>query len=155
MTVEQRSNKEIVQAFFDNLWVDPAVSKSLATEDVTWVTTRGLPIPGVPGRTKADQGGIEHVGWDAVVQVANSGKTLDTGYLPETFKFPVREFLDVEGDRVIFRFTMSCKTKTGLDYINDYLFYTELRNGMVARFYEYWDSKQAYDLLVAPGIVAG
>jgi len=66
--------------------------------------------------------------------------------------FPVREFLEVEGDRVIFRFTMACKTKADKDYINDYLFLIDLRDGLVARFQEYWDSKQAYDLLLAPGL---
>ena len=144
MTTVEKTNKGIAQTFFDNLWIDPPAARSVATEDVTWVTTRSVPIPGADG--------IEHVGWEAVQHVAHSGLMLDSGYIPETMQFPVREFLDVEGDRVIFRFTMKCKTKTGLDYINDYLFFVDLRDGKVARMQEYWDSKQAYDLLLAPGI---
>lgn len=133
-------NKALVQTFFDHLWVDPPTARSVAADDVTWVTTRGLPIPG--------RDGIEHTGWDAIVTVAGSGLHLDSGYLPETMTFPVREFYDVEGDNVIFRFTMQCQTKTGRQYINDYLFFVEVRNGKVARFQEYWDSKQAFDLLL-------
>lgn len=140
------SNKEAAETFFDNLWTDPPTARNMATHDVTWVTTRSMPIPG------AEANGIEHVGWDAVQQVAHSGLMLDSGYIPETMTFPTREFLDVEGDRVIFRFTMSCKTKVGLDYINDYLFFVDMRDGRVARLQEYWDSKQAYDALLAPGI---
>lgn len=150
MAAEPRSNKEIVQSFFDNLWINPPVSKSLATEDVTWVTTRSMPIPGATAVAVDGLAGIEHIGWDAVEHVAHSALKLDTGYLPETMEFPVREFLDVEDDRVIFRFTLKCRTKAGRDYVNDYLMFTELRGGKVARFQEYWDSKQAYDVLLAP-----
>jgi len=139
------SNKDIAQTFFDNLWVDPVTARSVATEDVTWVTTRGVPIPGA-------EDSIEHIGWDAVEHVSKSGLGIDSGYIPETMTFPVREFLDVEGDRVIFRFTMACRTKADKDYINDYLFLIDVRDGRVARFQEYWDSKQAYDLLLAPGL---
>ncbi|MGK0485328.1 MAG: ketosteroid isomerase-like protein, partial [Myxococcota bacterium] len=32
-------------------------------------------------------------------------------------------------------------------YINDYLFLVKLRDGKVCRMQEYWDSKQAFDLL--------
>jgi hypothetical protein len=145
MPDSRASNKEIAQTFFDNLWVDAAIARSVATEDVTWVTTRGIPIPGAEDT-------IEHVGWDAVEHVSKSGLGIETGYIPETMTFPVREFLEVEGDRVIFRFTMACKTKADKDYINDYLFLIDLRDGLVARFQEYWDSKQAYDLLLAPGL---
>jgi len=140
------SNKDAAETFFDNLWTDPPTARSVATEDVTWVTTRSMPIPG------AEDNGIEHVGWDAVQHVANSGLRLDCGYIPETMTFPTREFFDVEGDRVIFRFTMSCKTKADMDYVNDYLFFVDMRDGRVARLQEYWDSKQAYDVLLAPGI---
>ena len=145
MPASRASNKEIAQTFFDNLWVDTAIARSVATDDVTWVTTRGVPIPGAEDT-------IEHVGWDAVEHVSKSGLGIETGYIPETMTFPVREFLEVEGDRVIFRFTMACKTKADKDYINDYLFLIDLRDGRVARFQEYWDSKQAYDLLLAPGL---
>ena len=134
------SNKEIVQTFFDNLWTDPDLARSLCTDDVTWVTTRGMPIPGAEG--------IEHVGWDAVQWVATSGLRSATGYIPSTMQYPERTFYEVEGDHVVFRFTMQCRTKAGKDYINDYLFFVDVRDGKVARFQEYWDSKQAYDLLV-------
>jgi ketosteroid isomerase-like protein len=140
------SNKDAAQIFFDNLWTDPPTARGAATEDVTWVTTRSLPIPG------AEDNGIEHVGWDAVQHVANSGLVLENGYVAQTVTFPRREFFEVEGERVIFQFTMSCKTKTGMDYLNDYLFFVEMRDGRVARLQEYWDSKQAYDLLLAPSI---
>jgi ketosteroid isomerase-like protein len=134
------SNKSTVERFFDNLWVDHDVARSLATDDVTWVTTRGIPIPGADG--------IEHVGWDAVQHVATSGLKIDTGYIPETMEFPERDFFEAEGNHVVFRFTMTCKTKAGKDYVNDYLFWVTVRDGKVARMQEYWDSKQAYDLLL-------
>ncbi len=139
---ELKTNKEIAQYFFDHLWTDPEASRSLATKDVTWVTSRGMPIPGADG--------IEHVGWDAVMHVATSALEVDTGYIPETMEYPVRRFLEAEDDHVIYQFTMKCKTKAGRDYINDYLFFIEMRNGKVARFQEYWDSKQAFDILVKP-----
>ncbi|HEX4863515.1 MAG TPA: nuclear transport factor 2 family protein [Acidimicrobiales bacterium] len=138
--MDSAAKKELVRTFFDSLWTEPDKSRSLATDDVTWVTCRGLPIPGADG--------IEHVGWDAVMHVAHSGLKIDTGYIPTTMTFPVREVLDVEGDRAIFRFTMTCDTKAGRSYINDYLFFVELRDGKVARFQEYWDTKQAFDLLL-------
>jgi ketosteroid isomerase-like protein len=140
------SSKEIAETFLNNLWTDPELSRSVCTEDVTWVTTRGMPIPGTDG--------IEHVGWDAVQWVATSGLRSETGYIPETMEYPVSEFFNVEGGHAIWRFTMKCKTKAGMDYTNDYLFFIELRDGKVARFQEYWDSKQAFDLLVKPGLKA-
>jgi enoyl-CoA hydratase/carnithine racemase len=57
--------------------------------------------------------------------------------------------LEAEDDHVVFQFTMTCKTKLGRDYINDYLFLVKCRDGKVAHMQEYWDSKQAYDLLLA------
>ena len=135
-----RPPKETVQTFFDSLWSDPELARSLATDDVTWVTTRSMPIPGNPDS-------IEHRGWDAVLNVANSGKDQDAGYVPETMHYPHRLFLEAEDDHVIYQFTMACKTKQGRDYLNDYLFLVKLRDGKIARFQEYWDSKQAYDLL--------
>jgi ketosteroid isomerase-like protein len=135
------SNKELVEFFFSNLWSDPEACRRIATEDVTWITTRSMPIPGAEHT-------FEHVGWDAVMNVATAGLKIDTGYLPETMEYPVRRFLEAEQDHVVFQFTMTCKTKAGKDYINDYLFLVECRDGKVARFQEYWDSKQAYDLLL-------
>jgi ketosteroid isomerase-like protein len=134
------TNKEVVRIFFDSLWTDPERARSLCTEDVTWITTRSMPIPGREGSTR-------HVGWDAVKRVADSGKDLDTGYLPETMAQPHRLFLEAEDDHVVFQFTMTCKTKAGKDYVNDYLFLVELKDGRIWRFQEYWDSKQAFDLL--------
>ena len=61
------TNKEIVRTFFASLWSDPALARSLATEDVTWITTRSMPIPG-------NERTIFHVGWDAVKNVAVSGR---------------------------------------------------------------------------------
>ena len=42
---------------------------------------------------------------------------------------------------------MQCKTKRGVDYVNDYLFLVKLEDGKIKRLQEYWDSKQAFDLL--------
>ena len=140
----ESANKRAARILFENLWTDPELARSVCTEDVTWVTTRSMPIPGAG----CD---LEHVGWEAVLRVANSGKVLDTGYLPETMQQPHRLFLDAEDDHVVFQFTMTCKTKTGRDYINDYLFLVKCRGGKVARFQEYWDSKQAFDLLLGKG----
>lgn len=133
-------NKDIVAAFFGSLWSDPERARELATEDVTWVTTRSMPIPG-------NEDSLEHVGFAACLNVANSGKDLDTGYLPETLTYPHQLYLEAEDDHVVYQFTMQCKTKTGADYLNDYLFLVKLRDGKVSRFQEYWDSKQAFDLL--------
>ena len=134
------TNKEVVQTFFDSLWTDPERARALCTEDVTWITTRSMPIPG-------SDGSIRHVGWEAVKNVADSGKNLDTGYLPETLSQPHRLFLEAEDDHVVFQFTMTCTTKAGRDYVNDYLFLVKLKDGRIWRFQEYWDSKQAFDLL--------
>jgi ketosteroid isomerase-like protein len=138
------TNKEVVEIFFGTLWTDPERARSLATPDVTWITTRSMPIPG-------NEGTIHHVGWDAVMNVANSGKDNDVGYRVETMSQPHRLFLEAEDDHVIFQFTMQCKTKAGRDYINDYLFLVKLENGKIRRFQEYWDSKQAFDLLFGGG----
>ena len=134
------TNKEIVQTFFASLWTDPELARSLASDDVTWITTRSMPIPG-------NEKTIHHVGWDAVLNVANSGKDLDVGYRVETMTQPHQLFLEAEDDHVVFQFTMRCKTKRGRDYENDYLFLVKLRGGKIVRFQEYWDSKQAYDLI--------
>jgi ketosteroid isomerase-like protein len=134
------SNKETAEIFFDNLWADPEKAMDVATDDVTWITSRSMRIPGTKG--------IEHVGRDAVFHVATSGLKTDTGYIPETMAYVNKRFFEAEDDHVVFQFTMQCKTKAGKDYINDYLFFIEMRDGKVARFQEYWDSKQAFDLLV-------
>ena len=134
------TNKQVVETFFGSLWTDPALARSLATDDVTWITTRSMPIPG-------NEDSIEHVGFDACLNVANSGKEHDNGYLPETITYPQQRYLDAENVHVIYQFTMQCKTRKGVDYLNDYLFLVQLRDGKVARFQEYWDSKQAFDLL--------
>lgn len=134
------SNKETVEKFFASLWTDPELARSLSTEDVTWVTTRSMPIPG-------NENSLEHIGFEACLNVANSGKQIDTGYLPETMSHPHQLYLEAEDDHVVYQFTMQCKTKTGVDYINDYLFLVKLEDGKIARFQEYWDSKQAFDLL--------
>lgn len=134
------TNKETVATFFNSLWTDPELARSLATDDVTWITTRSMPIPG-------HEHSIEHVGFEACLNVANSGKEHDNGYLPETISYPHQRYLDVEDDHVIYQFTMQCKTKGGVDYLNDYLFLVQLRDGKICRFQEYWDSKQAFDLL--------
>lgn len=136
------SNKETVQVLFDNLWTDPDRARSVCTDDVTWVTTRGVPIPGAEDT-------IEHVGFEAVHFVATSSHRLATGYRPETIEFLFSRYYDVEGGDVVYRFTMTCETKVGKRYTNDYLFFVEMRDGKVARFQEYWDSKHAYDLLLA------
>jgi len=135
-----KTNKQIVEDFLFNLWSNPEIARANATEDVTWITTRGMPIPGAKG--------IEHRGWDAVMNVANSALKLDTGYIPETMVRTHQKILEAEGDHVVVQFTMQCKTKTGKDYLNDYLFLFELESGKVKRFQEYWDSKQAFDLLM-------
>lgn len=134
------NNKETVKTLFDSLWTDPELARSLCTDDVTWITTRSMPIPG-------NEDSIRHVGFEAVLNVANSGKDLDTGYIPETMGYDNQLYLEAEDSHVIYQFTMKCKTKAGRDYINDYLFLVKLRDGKVAEFQEYWDSKQAYDLL--------
>jgi ketosteroid isomerase-like protein len=134
------TNKQTVQTFFASLWSDPALARSLAHDDVTWITTRSMPIPG-------NEKTILHVGWDAVLNVANSGKNLDVGYRPETITHPHQFFLDAEGDHVVYQFTMQCKTKAGRDYVNDYLFLVKLEGGKIRRFQEYWDSKQAWEVL--------
>jgi ketosteroid isomerase-like protein len=136
------TNKDVVRTFFDSLWSDPELARSLATGDVTWITTRSMPIPG-------NEKSLEHVGFAAVLNVANSGKELDVGYVPETITYPQRRFLDAEDDHVVYQFTMQCRTKRGRDYVNDYLFLVKLENGKIKRFQEYWDSKQAFDLLFA------
>ncbi|TMA34808.1 MAG: hypothetical protein E6J87_05790 [Deltaproteobacteria bacterium] len=137
------TNKDVVQTFFASLWSDPALARSLATEDVTWITTRSMPIPG-------NERTIFHVGWDAVKNVADSGKKLDVGYIPETIAHPHELYLEAEDDHVVYQFTMCCKTRRGRDYVNDYLFLVKLRDGKIERFQEYWDSKQAFDLLLGP-----
>ena len=136
------SNKKTVELFFGSLWTDPELARSLATKDVTWVTTRSMPIPGCEGE-------LEHVGFEACLNVANSGKKHDGGYLPETLTHPHQLYLEAEDDHVVYQFTMQCKTKKGVDYLNDYLFLVKLRDGKIARFQEYWDSKQAFELLNA------
>jgi ketosteroid isomerase-like protein len=60
---------------------------------------------------------------------------------------PHQLYLDAEDDHVIYQFTMKCKTSAGRDYINDYLFLVKLENGKIRRFQEYWDSKQAFELI--------
>ena len=135
-----RTNKEVVQTFFASLWTDPELARSLATDDVTWITTRSMPIPG-------NEKTIHHVGWDAVKNVADSGKKLDVGYIPETMEHPHQLYLEAEDDHVVYQFTMRCKTRRGRDYINDYLFLVKLENGKIRRFQEYWDSKQAFELI--------
>ncbi len=136
------TNKEVAQTFFGNLWADPPLARSVATDDVTWKTTRSMPIPGADG--------LEHVGWDAVKHVADSGVELSTGYLPETVEQFDELWLEAEDNHVIYRFSMRCKTRTGGDYLNDYLFLIRLSGGKVAYFEEFWDSKQAFDLLMKP-----
>ena len=106
------TNKEAASTLFENLWTDPERARSACTEDVTWVTTRSMPIPG-------NEQSIEHVGWEAVKNVADSGKDSNTGYIPETLSYDQQRYLDAEDDHVIYQFTMKCKTKTGRDYIND------------------------------------
>ena len=134
------SNKETAKTFFENLWVDPELARSVATDDVTWITTRSMPIP--------DLEGTVHVGWDEVITVATSGLKISTGYIPETMQQTNVRWLEAEADCVIYQFTMQCQTKAGKEYINDYLFLVEMRDGKVVRFQEYWDSKQAFDLLL-------
>lgn len=134
-------NKDVVRRFFGSLWTDPETARSLATDDVTWITTRSMPIPG-------NEGTVSHVGFDAVRNVADSGKEIDSGYVPETMSHPHELFLEAEDDHVVYQFTMRCTTKLGLPYENDYLFLVKLEGGKVARFQEYWDSKQAYDVLI-------
>ena len=134
------TNKEIVRILFDNLWTNPEAARALCADDVTWVTTRSMPIPG-------NEETVNHKGFDAVFNVANSGKVVDTGYIPETLQYPHQLFLQAEDDHVVYQFTMSCKTKTGRDYINDYLFLVKLEDGKVVKMQEYWDSKQAFDIL--------
>jgi ketosteroid isomerase-like protein len=136
----KRSNKDVVKTFFSSLWTDPELARSLAHDDVTWITTRSMPIPG-------NEKTIQHVGWDAVLNVANSGKNLDVGYRPETMTRPHELYLEAEDDHVVYQFTMRCKTKAGRDYVNDYLFLVKLDGGKIRRFQEYWDSKQAFELL--------
>ena len=135
------TNKEATQTLFENLWTNPELARSVCTDDVTWVTTRSMPIPG-------NENSIEHKGFDAVLNVANSGKDNETGYVPETLTYDTQRFLDAEDDHVVYQFTMKCKTKAGRDYINDYLFLVKLRDGKVCHMQEYWDSKQAFDLLM-------
>lgn len=134
------NNKAAVETFFSTLWTDPDQARLVATDDVTWVTTRSMPIPG-------NEYSIEHVGFEACLNVANSGKSIDEGYIPETMSYPQQRLLDAEDDHVVYQFTMQCKTKTGADYINDYLFLVRLENGKVKHLQEYWDSKQAFDLI--------
>ena len=88
------TNKQVVDSFFSTLWTDPEHARSLCTEDVTWITTRSMPIPG-------NEDSIEHVGFEAVLNVANSGKDLDVGYLPETMSHPHQLTLEAEDDHAL------------------------------------------------------
>ena len=83
------TNKEAVEILFSTLWTDPDKARSVCTDDVTWVTTRSMPIPG-------NEQSIYHVGFDAVLNVANSGKQVDNGYLPETIEYPHQQLLNAE-----------------------------------------------------------
>ena len=38
------TNKEVVEIFFGSLWTDPERARALATPDVTWITTRSMPV---------------------------------------------------------------------------------------------------------------
>ena len=134
------NHKETVRTVFENLWTNPELARAACTDDVTWVTTRSMPIPG-------NEGSIEHVGWEAFKNVADSGKDSDTGSIPETLDYVHQRYFEAEDDHVIYQFTMKCTTKLGRSYINDYLFLVKLRDGKVCRMQEYWDSKQAFDLL--------
>jgi ketosteroid isomerase-like protein len=60
-----------------------------------------------------------------------------------TTEHPHQLFLDAEDEHVVYQFTMRCKTKAG----RDYLFLVKLEGGKIRRFQEYWDSKQAFELL--------
>ena len=42
MPASRASNKEIAQTVSDNPWIDAAIARSVATEDVAWVRTRGV-----------------------------------------------------------------------------------------------------------------
>jgi ketosteroid isomerase-like protein len=64
-----------------------------------------------------------------------------------TTEHPHQLFLDAEDEHVVYQFTMRCKTKAGRDYVDDYLFLVKLEGGKIRRFQEYWDSKQAFELL--------
>jgi hypothetical protein len=101
-----RSNKEVVQIFFASLWSDPELARSLAHDDVTWITTRSMPIPG-------NEKTIFHVGWGAVLNVANSGKNLDVGYRPETMEHP---HCSSGRGRPRRASSMCCKTRRGRDH---------------------------------------
>ncbi len=140
--MEFTSNKELCRFFFENLWTKPEEVRKICTDDVTWVTTRSMPIPGAEHT-------IHHVGWDAIWNVCTSGLKHDAGYVPETMTYPHQRYLEAEDDHVIYQFTMSCKTRDGRDYLNDYLFLVKCRDGKVAHMQEYWDSKQAFELLFA------
>ena len=41
------THREVVRTFFASLWTDPELARSLVTDDVTWITTRSMPIPNV------------------------------------------------------------------------------------------------------------
>ena len=94
-----------------------------------------------------DEDGLVHLPTNVVVDATGTVTMAWQGYLPETMSYPNQLFLEAEDDHVVYQFTMQCKTKAGRDYINDYLFLVKLEDGKIARFQEYWDSKQAHDLL--------
>ncbi len=44
---------------------------------------------------------------------------------------------------------MTCKTKMGKGYINDYIFLFKGKDCKVERFQKSWDPRQAYEILLS------
>jgi hypothetical protein len=125
-----QANKEIVTKFFEYLTAaDADALLNLYTDDVEVWTAGDLPLSGIHPRSEL-RGLIEGV----------------SGVFPEGWRFTIVN-LTAEDDRVAAQAEGTGKHVSGNVYRQKYHFLFWIREGRIAKFSEYFDTKHAAEVL--------
>lgn len=132
MATTAQSSKTIVEEYLAARSAgDKETMASYMTDDVEWHLPKSSSRPPLKGREAIDglAGGV-------------AGQLFDLS----TMKRDVTR-ITAEGDVVVVEQTVTAKTKDGKDYVNDYVWIYELRDGKIARAIEHADTLNANTIL--------
>lgn len=127
--MDTESTRALVQQFLAaRAAADLAGITAALADDAVWILPQSSTFGPFSGRDE--------------VAKALGGGVSGTLFEPGTIKREVRKMV-VEGDTAIVQQRLSARTRTGVDYVNEYCWVYTCRGGKIARLEEYADTLYA------------
>ncbi len=134
-----RENKAVVQAYFDAVNAGHLADHLLdfMTEDVTWWIQKASPSAGV----YEGKAGVKRL---FAIDIPIFSRALEVKILR----------MVGEGDTVVAEAEIRTANKDGKEYVNQYSFWMDIRDGKICRVREYLDTLYAQKVLFDPAGIA-